>query len=392
MGTVWRLFKRYIVVRIGNIVLLPIIILFAIVSRYKKKEYDVGIGPIPMINNVYIKRALTRKGYKVETIAESVYYITDEFDFIYTKDRHLLYYYFPAFVFVRSILRYRCIYIYFNGFVLSRLPILRQIEPYLLKISNTKVVVMPYGSDHQSFKYAKNILLEHYICKDYSTYYKRVQPRVEKDVLRWTKMSDYVLAHQDCVDYLAYWDRARWSLFGVDTDVIVPAMTKVGEKIRIFHAPNHRGIKGSDALEKAIEELKSEKYNIEYVYAHGVSNKEIIELIQTCDIVVDQLIMGTYSMFSMEAMACGKAVVCYIRPDLKEFYEAIGVVEIDELPFISATVLTIKDALKKLIDERDKLEEYGQKARDYVVKYHSLDALGQFYDEVNRAIGIEVSN
>lgn len=373
-----------------NVTMSPFVAVICIVSRFSRRKYDIGIGPMPIINNVYFKRALVRKGYKVETFAENLYHITNEFDYIYTKDQHPVYARMPVLFFIRCIFRYRCIYIYFDGFVLHGEPFLCRIEHYLLKLADIKVVVMPYGSDHQSFKNAKNILMQHVVCQDYSRFFKYNQQRIEKDVERWTIAADYVLAHQECVDYLFYWDRVRWSLFGIDTDRIHPVETKKHDCIRVFHAPNHRAVKGSAALEKAIEELKNEGYNVEYVYAYGISNEEIIKIIQSCDVVVDQLVLGTYSMFSMEALACGKPVICFIRPDLKEFYEAVGAVEVDELPFVVATVLSIKQVLRDILSRPEELPQIGEKGRKFVEKYHSLEAIGEFYDEINKEIGIRV--
>lgn len=387
-GGIWRLFKKYVVVRGGNLLMLPILFLAAPVSKLLKKKYDIGIGPMPLINNIYFKKALEQKGYSVETFAEDIYYITSEFDFIYDKKHNKLLYYFPSFVFLRSLFCYKMVYIYFDGYILHGIPILRRVEPFLLKMAGIKIVVMPYGSDHQSFKNAKNLQTEHFLCQDYSNYYKLEQPRIEQDVVRWTRKSDIVLAHQDCVDYLPYWDEVRWSLFGIDTDQVVPILSEDHDTVRIFHAPNHRGIKGTDAVEKAIKNLKDKGYKIEYIYAHGVSNSEVISLIQKSDIVVDQLVLGAYSVFSMESMACGKPVVCHIRKDLNELYEASGAIEKGELPIIDATVFTIEEVLEELIKDPEKIKKIGVKSREYVVKYHSLNALGDFYDTINRRLGL----
>ena len=70
-----------------EILLIPFIIFISIISRVFPKKYDIGLGPIPMINNVYHKRALELYGYKTETFVAELYYVTDQFDkkFIYKK-------------------------------------------------------------------------------------------------------------------------------------------------------------------------------------------------------------------------------------------------------------------------------------------------------------------
>lgn len=64
------------------------------------------------------------------------------------------------------------------------------------------------------------------------------------------------------------------------------------------------------------------------------------------DVVADQLIIGWYAMFSMEAMSMGKPVICYLRKDLIELYLSSGnLVSLDELPHINSHFLEVKQNL-----------------------------------------------
>ena len=98
--------------------------------------------------------------------------------------------------------------------------------------------------------------------------------------------------------------------------------------------------------------------------------------------------MGWYAMFAMEAMACGKPCICYIRDDLVDFFIKTGCLEKDEIPLISASTDTIYHVLKELLDEPQQLEIIGKKSRDYVVKNQSLDSIGEFFSGINKDIGI----
>ena len=88
-------------------------------------------------------------------------------------------------------------------------------------------------------------------------------------------------------------------------------------------------------------------------------------------------------------MASGKPVICYIRPDLQSLYENAGCIEAGELPFISAMPTTIKQVLKDLLDHPETWEAIGRRSRAYTEKYHSLEAVGSWFDSINREIGIE---
>ena len=54
------------------------ILFFSFLSRFCFRRFDIGLGPIPMINNVYHKRALEAFGYKVETFVSKLFFITDK--------------------------------------------------------------------------------------------------------------------------------------------------------------------------------------------------------------------------------------------------------------------------------------------------------------------------
>jgi hypothetical protein len=58
----------------------PALFLLSLLSRLSRRKYDVGIGPEPLINNIYYKKALSSEGYRVFTFVKLIYYITSEFD------------------------------------------------------------------------------------------------------------------------------------------------------------------------------------------------------------------------------------------------------------------------------------------------------------------------
>ena len=86
-------------------------------SRFSFRRFDIGLGPIPMINNVYHKRALEAYGYKVETFVSKLFFITDEFDkkFIFQNNfLHSLFIRVLHLDYLYSIFSHKCLYIYFN--------------------------------------------------------------------------------------------------------------------------------------------------------------------------------------------------------------------------------------------------------------------------------------
>ena len=88
-----------------------------------------------------------------------------------------------------------------------------------------------------------------------------------------------------------------------------------------MHAPSAQGYKGTEYVLQAITRLEKD-YEVEFVLVHDIPHSQTKEIYQRADIIIDQLLTGTYGVFTVEAMALGKPVVCYIREDLKSTYPA----------------------------------------------------------------------
>lgn len=370
----------------------PLLILICrLLLRFIPKKFDIGMGPLPLISYVHWAKALRKKGYTVETFVSTTYFITSDFDKIFNIGWRKIFIYFPELFFIRTAALYRCVYLHFNGGPLAIVPGMRLAEPLLFKLAGVKIVVMPYGSDSQILDKTPNKVFVNAICNDYPAHYKANHGKLQRQVAAWSRRADIVIGSMDSIDYLHFWNRVRHCHFAIDTDALTPAYPNPlpGQPVKILHAPNHKACKGSEFVFKAIEKLKSEGYEIELIFKQNVPNHEFIEIIREADIVIDQLIIGWYAFFAMEAMSLGKPVICYLRPDLVKTYEDIGCIEPGEIPLISAEPSDITDVLRSLLDAPDTFQGLGQKSRRYVEKYHSLDAVGEFFDEINKSLGLK---
>lgn len=399
-------FTRKIIERVSNvfelIIGLPYLYMACIYVRYfGKKEIDVGIGPEPLINNVYHKKALLQQGYTVETFVNVVYFIIDEFDYrgdkvIQRKTRIGRYLRKYAF-FIRAVSRYRCIYFYFNGGPLFTNPILKKYEPKLFKLSRTKSVVMPYGGDVHIMSHCPNLLFKHAMATDYPQFYERIE-ETEKQVKRWIRHADHVISGCDWVDYTYHWDTLTLAHFSIDVSKFIPYRQDSSfyerefskeHPLKVLHAPNHRTIKGTDFFIKAIEELRTEGYPIELILIQGKSNAEVLQAMSDVDVVADQLIIGWYAMFALEAMSMAKPVICYLRQDLIDLYLNSGNLEsVDEIPHINSDFLSIKNTFIRIIRGEISLSKHSEKGLKFVEKYHSIEYIGEVFHKINSSINL----
>jgi glycosyltransferase involved in cell wall biosynthesis len=379
--------------------ILPLLFLVALLLRFRSKRIDVGLGPVPLINNVYHKAALTLYGYASETFVNDVYFITDEFDVrgdrtIWNRGPIVRAFFLPIYLLTVALAKYRGLYLYFSGGPLGAYPLLWRVEPLLYKVAHVKTVLMAYGGDVQDMTRSSNLLFKHAMGRDYPQH-RSSRRRIAARIDLWTRAADHVIGGCEWVDYLYHWDTLMLAHFSIDTDRWRPvdgdaSPPALGSRraLRILHAPNHRALKGTQFFVDAVAELVAEGLEIELIVLERVPNHEIREVMASVDVVADQLIVGWYAMFALEAMAMGKAVLCHLRPDLEALYVAARLVDVDEIPIVRCSPLTVKDRIRELAMNRGRLDELGKRSREFVLAHHSTEAVGKVFDRINRSLGL----
>ena len=368
----------------------PVLVFSSFVARFARRTIDVGIGPDPLINNVFHKRALERQGYTVETFVRSVWHTTTEFDV--RGDLRVRLGLIPYYLFFTVLARYRCIYIYFNGGPLAHTRFLGALEPWLLRLARVKVVVMPYGGDVAELSRTRNLLLRHGYSRDYP-HHRFERAAIAARIDRWTTHASHVIGGCDWVDYLYHWDTLMVAHFSIDPERWRPEArpAEPGRALRLLHAPNHRTLKGTEFFVKAVEQLRAEGVAVELVIMQKVPNTEIQRIMATVDVIADQLVVGWYAMFALEGMMMEKPVLCYLREDLEELYVTTGLVERGEIPIINCSPTTVKESILWLVNNMDKIPGIGRRSREYAIKHHSIESIGKVFHSINLSIGLAPS-
>ncbi len=130
----------------------------------------------------------------------------------------------------------------------------------------------------------------------------------------------------------------------------------------IVHAPSAPGAKGTKFILAAVEKLRAE-CDFDFELIHGMTPLEAREWMSLCDIFVDQLIVGEYGVASVEAMALGKPVICFIKPSLRPYYPA-------HFPVISADPDTVGDVLRDLMHDGPRRHATGEASRAWAEERH----------------------
>lgn len=146
----------------------------------------------------------------------------------------------------------------------------------------------------------------------------------------------------------------------------------------VVHAPTSPEIKGTAYIMQAVEQL-SQDYDFEFVLVQGKSHEEAKAIYQQADLVLDELLIGSYGILAMEAMSMGKPVITYINEHIRETYPA-------DLPIVSANPNTVKDVLLKLLKDWELRQELGKQGRAYVQKYHDVNVIASQFADLYRKI------
>jgi len=149
-----------------------------------------------------------------------------------------------------------------------------------------------------------------------------------------------------------------------NVESFVPDYPRIDQKnITIVHAPTNRAFKGSDTVERAITGLGMG--NVTFRVIEKMRHEQALSAYSTADIVIDQLLCGSYGMVSVEAMAMGKVVVAFIRDDVKAKMPP-------DVPIVIATPDTLTTVLKELCSSPERLRVIGESSRAFSERYHNV--------------------
>lgn len=233
----------------------------------------------------------------------------------------------------------------------------------LLKELGKKVIMQYVGSDVRM--YSKAIKLNKYaVVKDIN----------EDNIKRKLEIiSSYVsncLVDYELAEYVKdYHTNIHYIRATIDLSKYKCVKEVSNKKFKIVHAPTAPEVKGTRYILKAIEELK-EKYDFEFELVQGMSHEQATKIYEKADLIIDQILIGSYGLFAVESMAMGKPVICWISDFMKENYPK-------ELPIISANPENIKEKIEYAIKNKDMLKGIGLLGRKYVEKYHDVNIIAK---------------
>ncbi len=152
---------------------------------------------------------------------------------------------------------------------------------------------------------------------------------------------------------------------GLDLSHYAPVPPEDRSRPIVLHAPSSRKRKGTEHVVAACEGLE-----VELDVVEGLTHDEARRHYERADVVVDQLNAGWYGIFALEAMALGKPVLSYLRPEaVQETERALDV----RVPIVPVTKETLRDRIAELAAAPEERLRLGAASRAYVETVHDAD-------------------
>ncbi len=371
--------------------LLPLLVLVQLVVTRGKKELLVW-GPVPIINNKYWSRAVSKAGWKSITFVSTYYSAInrrDDFD-VYFDDlarwlppgflRRLA---LPLLAHLFVVRRAAVFHIPFSGGPLAETPLWRAEAP-LYRMAGVKTIVIPYGADVYRYSTITDACVRHALLLSYPAG-GRYEEKNERRVRYWTKHADIILVGYT-VEGVGRWEVPVGNMVCIDTEAWKGRSEysrRDGKNgaVRVVHSPNHRGAKGTEFLLDAVERLRDEGLQVELVLLERVQNEKVRLQLQLVDIAADQFMLPGYGLAAIEAMASGLPVLANLEDEsytrLFRRYSFLN-----ECPILSTSPENLLQNLRLLVRNPELRRDLGRAGRAYAEKYHSYAAAQYLFGAV----------
>jgi len=172
----------------------------------------------------------------------------------------------------------------------------------------------------------------------------------------------------------------NWYVMGIPRKVNIDRQAQIdsplGAKLRILHSPSDPLVKGTATIVDVVERL-SVRYPIELIQIQGMPNEQVLDELERCDFVVDQLYSDTpLAGFATEAAFFGKPAVVggYFSAKVGQYLDA------DDIPpslFVAPTDL--ETAVERLIVDADFRHDLGERAQRFVRQRWNCRAVAERY-------------
>lgn len=199
------------------------------------------------------------------------------------------------------------------------------------------------------------------------TYGTEVRQRPADYLMAWLRTDAMVVTSHDYTQSNPVGFSAQHIPIMIDFREISERQPPGDDVVRVFHSPTSPQLKGTDLFLKAIENIKAKDpaLKVEPVLVEGKPWKECLQEKSRCDIVYDQMAIGSYGMGTVESWAMGLPVIGRASPWLRSWYP--------DLPIVDAFPDSLESRLENLIRTPLQRQEAGRLGQLFCKQNHDLE-------------------
>lgn len=292
----------------------------------------------------------------------------------------------PYIGFLYSLKNFDIFHFSFSGWLLRSTP-LQYIEHLFFKISRKKLIVLIHGGDVYRYSTITDFRLKQALISSYPQM-GRIEPKIEKNVMYWSRYADIVITGATAMDGVPRWDTLPVNHVAIDCEQWKPRKTYsqndgINGKVYIGHSPNRRDVKGTEFIVDAVEKLKKlHKLDVELILIEGKKNSEVKNILEEkIDIMAEQVLMQGYGLSGIEAMACGLPTISNLEnSNYFQIFRSHSF--LNYCPIYSSDPFKIFEALKFLTENPIVRERLGKASRKYVENFHSTKSSQYMFSNI----------
>ena len=161
---------------------------------------------------------------------------------------------------------------------------------------------------------------------------------------------------------LSYTPDSEWHPLAIDLSEW-PVVGPVRERRpRVLHPWKDNPAKGVRFIRDGLVQLEAEGVQFEAVYLDRVSHAEAKRELAAADVVVDNVVAGTYGVVSLEAMACGKPTVAQLEAPVTE--------RLPDVPVQNCNPTSFVETMRGLLADPGLRSDLGRRGRAFVERHH----------------------
>jgi hypothetical protein len=148
----------------------------------------------------------------------------------------------------------------------------------------------------------------------------------------------------------------------------------------------NRNIKGTPYIKQAVEDLIKEGFDIELVLVNKIPISEMRFLQKQANLIIDELIYGWFGSNTIEALALGVPVICYLREESINLFKR-NYPNLPVIPIINANTSNLTQILRSLLSEPNDLARVAKASREFAELHFDIVANANEFAEVLAEIG-----